>query len=206
VLLLDLLDASATLLGSLRTLVGANPLLLVATKADLLPAGASRQRLAPWLLQLARAKRLKVAGAHVVSSVTGEGGRPAAWLLQLSAANGSHLPPSRGARWAAGVLSAACPIYTQPSLLGALKLCCCVGRRPGGVPGRHHGRAQGAGPVRDGSGQRGQDCLCIGAAAGRGRSGTAGSQQQRAAAVEHAWHDAGHAARRGLWHRRPAVW
>jgi nitric-oxide synthase len=101
VLLLDLLDASATLLGSLRTLVGANPLLLVATKADLLPAGASHQRLGPWLLQLARAKRLSVAGVHVVSSATGEGALRAAWRrLQHAApaarpASGSRSPRSR---------------------------------------------------------------------------------------------------------------
>jgi hypothetical protein len=99
VLLLDLLDASATLLGSLRTLVGGNPLLLVATKADLLPAGASPAQLGPWLRQLARAKRLKVAGVHVVSSVTGQGGWPGrlsnrlpACLPGRAAANASSGP------------------------------------------------------------------------------------------------------------------
>jgi ribosome biogenesis GTPase A len=75
VLLVDLLDASSTLLASLRTLVGANPVLLVATKADLLPGGTQPGRLVPWLRHLAAGKRLKLAGVHVVSSATGEGAR-----------------------------------------------------------------------------------------------------------------------------------
>jgi GTPase SAR1 family protein len=39
VLLVDLLDASGSLLPHVRDLVGANPIILVGTKSDLLPAG-----------------------------------------------------------------------------------------------------------------------------------------------------------------------
>lgn len=86
VLLVDLLDASSTLLASLRTLVGANPVLLVATKADLLPEGTQPGRLVPWLSHLASSKRLKLAGVHVVSSATGEGAR-----LALAPCSSAHV-------------------------------------------------------------------------------------------------------------------
>ena len=63
VLLVDLLDASATLLGSLRSLVGGNPVLLVATKADLLPAGYRASAVAAWLRQPGLARPCPCAAA-----------------------------------------------------------------------------------------------------------------------------------------------
>ncbi|KAI8474444.1 MAG: hypothetical protein J3K34DRAFT_518182 [Monoraphidium minutum] len=73
VLLVDLLDASGTLMAKVRDMVGSNPIVLVGTKMDLLPDGASPKEVVQWLLDAAAAKRLNVASAHLVSSHTGDG-------------------------------------------------------------------------------------------------------------------------------------
>ena len=73
VLLVDLLDASGSFLGRVRDLVGGNPIILVGTKADLLPAGADPAAVADWLAGAAAAKRISVAGVRLVSARTGGG-------------------------------------------------------------------------------------------------------------------------------------
>lgn len=73
VLLVDLLDASGTLMTKVRDMIGKNPIILVGTKMDLLPEGCSPKAVAEWLLDAAVRKRLNVGSAHLVSSHTGEG-------------------------------------------------------------------------------------------------------------------------------------
>lgn len=111
VLLVDLLDASGSFLPRVRDLVGRNPIILIGTKADLLPSTAKVRRWAAnvgqhdtkplvclvnqlatlhaqprdveeWLLATAAHKRLNVVAAHVVSSKTGQGLSKAAASLR----------------------------------------------------------------------------------------------------------------------------
>ncbi|KAF6256744.1 hypothetical protein COO60DRAFT_85689 [Scenedesmus sp. NREL 46B-D3] len=73
VLLVDLLDASGSLMGKVRDMVGNNPIVLVGTKMDLLPGGCKPKDVADWLAESAARRRLQVTSAHLVSSHTGEG-------------------------------------------------------------------------------------------------------------------------------------
>jgi nitric-oxide synthase len=73
VLLVDLLDCSGSMLGRVRELVGRNPIILVGTKADLLPAGTNFQLVEEWLQAAAAFKRISVVSVHMVSSSTGVG-------------------------------------------------------------------------------------------------------------------------------------
>lgn len=54
-------------------MVGRNPIVLVGTKMDLLPAGSHPKPVADWLLEAALRKRLNAVSVHLVSSHTGEG-------------------------------------------------------------------------------------------------------------------------------------
>ena len=83
VLLVDLLDASGSLLGGrLRDLVGANPVLLVGTKFDLLPRGTDPGAVMDWLAAAAAFRRLSVAGVRLVSARSGAGVGEAAAALR----------------------------------------------------------------------------------------------------------------------------
>lgn len=73
ILVVDLLDASSTLVTKIRSVIGANPLFLVGTKADLLPSGTEPLEVAAWLSEFAAARQLAVAGTAVVSGTTGQG-------------------------------------------------------------------------------------------------------------------------------------
>lgn len=73
VLLVDVLDASGYFLSRVRDLVGANPVVLIATKVDLLPTGTNEGAVLDWVVSLAAFKRLRVESAHLVSSKTGQG-------------------------------------------------------------------------------------------------------------------------------------
>ncbi|WIA31824.1 hypothetical protein OEZ86_002691 [Tetradesmus obliquus] len=73
VLLVDLLDASGTLMSKVRDMVGSNPIVLVGTKMDLLPGGCRPKEVADWLAESAARRRLQVTSAHLVSSHSGEG-------------------------------------------------------------------------------------------------------------------------------------
>lgn len=73
VLLIDLLDASGSVLSKVRDLVGANPIVAVGTKADLLPKGTDILAVEEWLEASLAFKRIAVSSVHLVSSKTGEG-------------------------------------------------------------------------------------------------------------------------------------
>lgn len=72
VLLVDLLDASGTLMSRVRDMVGQNPIVLVGTKMDLLPDGCRPKDVAGWLTDAATRRRMNVVSTHLVSSHTGK--------------------------------------------------------------------------------------------------------------------------------------
>eukprot|EP00908_Phaeocystis_cordata_P016681 Transcript_27974.p1 GENE.Transcript_27974~~Transcript_27974.p1 ORF type:complete len:505 (+),score=203.91 Transcript_27974:492-2006(+) len=72
VLLVDLSDVSGSFLPRVRDLIGPNPVMLVGTKADLLPRGTEQQRVLDWMAG-SLAARLNVIEAHLLSAKTGEG-------------------------------------------------------------------------------------------------------------------------------------
>ena len=71
--LIDVLDINGSFLTRVRDLVGSNPIILIATKSDLLPKGTDMQRVLDWLQSIADRKRLRIAGLHIVSCTKGEG-------------------------------------------------------------------------------------------------------------------------------------
>jgi len=73
VLLVDAADFSGSFLPRLRDAVGRNPVLLLVTKADLLPAGTDAPALARWVEEEVAFRRLSLAGLHLVSAASGEG-------------------------------------------------------------------------------------------------------------------------------------
>jgi nitric-oxide synthase len=72
VLLVDLLDASGSMLGRVRDLVGGNPIIVVGTKIDLLPLGTNPDEVEEWLQRALEFKRIATDSVHVVSSKTGD--------------------------------------------------------------------------------------------------------------------------------------
>jgi nitric-oxide synthase len=77
VLLVDAVDFSGSFLPRLRDAVGRNPVLLVVTKADLLPSGTDERALEKWLEAEVAHRRLALAGLHLVSALGGDGMREA---------------------------------------------------------------------------------------------------------------------------------
>lgn len=73
VLLVDATDFSGSFLPRLRDGIGKNPVLLVVTKADLLPRGTDDVALARWIEDEVGFRRLTLAGLHLVSARTGDG-------------------------------------------------------------------------------------------------------------------------------------
>jgi len=71
--LVDMVDVSGSFLTRVRSLVGRNPVILVGTKADLLPRGTDPLLVKQWLTQLAEAHSLNVLEVQLVSSRTGLG-------------------------------------------------------------------------------------------------------------------------------------
>lgn len=69
--LVDMVDVSGTFLTRVRNLVGRNPVILVGTKADLLPRGTDDELVCAWLRQLCEAHSLNVIDVHLVSARTG---------------------------------------------------------------------------------------------------------------------------------------
>ena len=76
VLLVDLSDVSGSFLPRVRDLIGPNPVLLVGTKADLLPRGTEQDKVLEWMACVLAA-RLNVLDAQLLSAKTGEGMGPA---------------------------------------------------------------------------------------------------------------------------------
>jgi nitric-oxide synthase len=73
VMLIDVLDASGSILSHVRDLVGGNPIVVLGSKADLLPNGTNREQVIEWLFSMLNFKRIAVESVHLVSSRTGEG-------------------------------------------------------------------------------------------------------------------------------------
>ncbi|KAL4452721.1 hypothetical protein ABPG75_008383 [Micractinium tetrahymenae] len=73
VLLVDLLDASGSIMGRVRDLVGNNPIMLIGTKVDLLPPGIDPAAVADWLKAAAAFKRISAVSVHLVSAKSGAG-------------------------------------------------------------------------------------------------------------------------------------
>jgi len=73
VMVIDLMDVSGSFLGRIRDLVGGNPIILVGTKADLLPRGCNLTLVAEWLLDLSDHRGLNVIGVELISSRTRDG-------------------------------------------------------------------------------------------------------------------------------------
>lgn len=74
VLLVDLTDVGGTLLAGIRDVVGSSPLLLVGTKADLLPGRWDPEQVVDWLRQLAGLRALQPVELMLASSHSGAGG------------------------------------------------------------------------------------------------------------------------------------
>lgn len=73
VMLIDILDASGSILSRIRDLVGGNPIVVLGSKADLLPYGTNREEVIEWLHMMLSFKRIAVESVHLVSSRTREG-------------------------------------------------------------------------------------------------------------------------------------
>ena len=82
VLLVDVADVTGSFLPRVRDLIGGNPIILVATKKDLLPRGTSDAHVLHWLVDRL-SSRLNIVDAHLVSSRTGEGVEEAARAIMI---------------------------------------------------------------------------------------------------------------------------
>eukprot|EP00898_Chlorokybus_atmophyticus_P005502 jgi/Chlat1/5953/Chrsp4S06266 len=71
--LVDLTDFHGSFVTRVRDIVGANPILLVGTKADLLPREADLHEVENWALEVVRRKKLNVVDVRLVSAKTGMG-------------------------------------------------------------------------------------------------------------------------------------
>jgi len=71
-LLVDMCDVTGSFLPRVRDLIGGNPIVLIGTKADLLPRGTEAAEVLAWLTERI-APRLNIIDAHLVSARTGDG-------------------------------------------------------------------------------------------------------------------------------------
>jgi nitric-oxide synthase, plant len=71
VLIVDILDTSGSFLGRIRNLIGGNPIIVVATKVDLLPKGTNSNHVREWLQDFVAFKRLNCLSVHLLSNKTG---------------------------------------------------------------------------------------------------------------------------------------
>ena len=72
-LLVDGTDFAGSFLNRVRDLVGGNPIVLVVTKADLLPRGTRPDRMREWVWEEVGRRRLTPAEVYLVSSFSGAG-------------------------------------------------------------------------------------------------------------------------------------
>lgn len=89
VMIIDILDASGSFLSRVRNLVGPNPVIVVATKADLLPKGTNEERVQAWIEDFVAFKRLNCLSVHLVSNKTGANLPPRTFTSEQSAQAGS---------------------------------------------------------------------------------------------------------------------
>ncbi|XP_059624874.1 NO-associated protein 1, chloroplastic/mitochondrial isoform X2 [Cornus florida] len=66
--LVDIVDFSGSFLVRVRDLVGANPIILVVTKIDLLPKGTDLNCVGDWVVEATTKKKLNVLSVHLTSS------------------------------------------------------------------------------------------------------------------------------------------
>ncbi|XP_024530145.1 putative nitric oxide synthase [Selaginella moellendorffii] len=66
--LVDIVDFSGSFLTRVRDLVGNNPIVLVATKVDLLPEGTDLAAVGDWIVESTQRKKLNVISVHLTSA------------------------------------------------------------------------------------------------------------------------------------------
>ncbi|KAK3001359.1 hypothetical protein RJ639_021138 [Escallonia herrerae] len=66
--LVDIVDFNGSFLAHVRDLAGANPIILVVTKVDLLPRGTDFNCLGDWVVEATLKKKLNVLSVHLTSS------------------------------------------------------------------------------------------------------------------------------------------
>ncbi|KAK4795843.1 hypothetical protein SAY86_028169 [Trapa natans] len=66
--LVDIVDFNGSFLTRVRDLVGANPIILVVTKVDLLPKGTDFNCIGDWVVEVTTRKKLNVLGVHLTSA------------------------------------------------------------------------------------------------------------------------------------------
>ncbi|PPD88302.1 hypothetical protein GOBAR_DD14760 [Gossypium barbadense] len=66
--LVDIVDFNGSFLSRVRDLAGANPIILVATKVDLLPKGTDFNCVGDWVVEAITKKKLNVLSVHLTSS------------------------------------------------------------------------------------------------------------------------------------------
>lgn len=71
VLIVDILDTSGSFLARIRNLIGGNPVIVVATKVDLLPKKTNSDDVRDWLQDFVAFKRLNCLSVHLLSNKTG---------------------------------------------------------------------------------------------------------------------------------------
>jgi nitric-oxide synthase len=78
----DIVDFNGSFLTRVRDLIGANPIILVATKVDLLPKGTSLEAVGDWLTQATLARKLNVISIHLTSAKAATGISGVASVIQ----------------------------------------------------------------------------------------------------------------------------
>ncbi|EPS73812.1 nitric oxide associated 1, partial [Genlisea aurea] len=66
--LVDIVDFNGSFLARIRDIVGANPIILVITKVDLLPKGTDLNCVGDWVVESTMKKKLNVLSVHLTSS------------------------------------------------------------------------------------------------------------------------------------------
>ncbi|PIN13960.1 putative GTPase [Handroanthus impetiginosus] len=66
--LVDIVDFNGSFMARIRDLVGANPIILVITKVDLLPKGTDLNCVGDWVVEATMKKKLNVLSVHLTSS------------------------------------------------------------------------------------------------------------------------------------------
>ncbi|KNA17820.1 hypothetical protein SOVF_076400 [Spinacia oleracea] len=66
--LVDIVDFNGSFLSRVRDLIGANPIILVVTKIDLLPKGTDMNCVGDWIVEATTKKKLNVLSVHLTSA------------------------------------------------------------------------------------------------------------------------------------------
>ena len=67
-MVIDILDVNGSFIGNIRSIVGKCPIILVATKVDLLPKGTDYEKIKDWLNDVILQKGVKIIDVILVSS------------------------------------------------------------------------------------------------------------------------------------------